>query len=989
MASAYTQIYEYKDPIQLDISSTLGKAATYKQGLYDTNSSQIQQLVNQYVGTDLLRDVDQKYLGDRLKTLTNYINQSGAMDWSRRSVFDDVSSYVGQALDANVMAGVASTQRFRKHQLQMDDLRKNKPELYSVQNDWMATRDFDRYMSSGQLGDMYKQGSYVPFEDVNKLIKDGLPMLKEHGVEVEYTSDGNPLLMRIGKHDVLTEQKTSNFLNLILGEKGNTQLSIDGLYKYRNKSEEDVKTEYKGTIQNQIQQLNEQSRNFRVLQAGKTDAEKAVYQKKAEEYQSQANKLVDFSKNIDNLDKDSITSNMYVGEFKQKWSKLLAFDRVTDWKIDDRNFQIAKRNDDLVHKQWEREFNEDKFVAEQNWKQKDYNLEMAKAMGDGKVSLDADGNPIPVSASTSSSGITTTSNGTALDEPKTVLAEDVQANYSQAWIDARDSTTSYINELRKTESGKNILREHYGNLADGDAVKLAYAMMRGTKDSQIRLSALRDVMNKSETGRSALGAIDNAIVAHRQKEKMKPLLDDALKGITDITKTVMKADNIGGEFYGLSGKIINRDGKLTDGTYIGQDFDNLNSQQKLGAQIGSITNRLFAGKISEAERSALVVLRTNLVSQLKDKATRDWYNGLGNNENKGFWDSATSQLSAAGQKFRRLWNLNMMAIGFVTKGKSDDEDIEAYSDATQTMKANQANARKFWNNAGNHIGDMFNTNYTFNDLASNDLTRKGSTLSMGKSKNNFNQSAHEAYTQKVAPSLKILNDKLQDNNAFKLANKTINLNTEDKNVKSNYESWIKAQFDGEVQGNSNVKINVNSTDGTVTVTAPVKDGKTFENTTTAPIAFADLPEKLKAQLGNNNSYEYDAGSNPNPGTIYARGQVYQSDDRINALYGDLEINPTEKRASIETVQKNVQNVIGQTNFEKYKKEIDEIIRTPVDMEAHPVNGVYVMDIKSGNKVISRQVMGTNIADQKYLIAEQKDKIAVEKIMEYIKKNYNK
>ena len=193
MATSFNQIYQYARPENVDIS-TLGKAQMYKQQMYDQNVSATQQLINQYAGSDLMRGVDQEYLGERLNTLVNYINQSGTMDWSRRSVATDVAQYIGQALDQNVMAGIASTQRYRKQMAEIEDIKKNKPDQYSSQNEWLATRDLQRYMTSNQVGDSYKAGSYIPYTDVNKLIKDGLPILKDYGVDVKWTDDGNPLL---------------------------------------------------------------------------------------------------------------------------------------------------------------------------------------------------------------------------------------------------------------------------------------------------------------------------------------------------------------------------------------------------------------------------------------------------------------------------------------------------------------------------------------------------------------------------------------------------------------------------------------------------------------------------------------------------------------------------------------------------------------------------------------------------------------------------
>ena len=117
--STWQSINTYRDSAPLSIANTLGKAATYMQRNYDTNVAQTQQLINQYIGTDLLRDVDKQYLGERLGNLVNYINQSGARDWSRRSVATEVQNYIGQALDENVMAAIGSTQTYLKQQAEI------------------------------------------------------------------------------------------------------------------------------------------------------------------------------------------------------------------------------------------------------------------------------------------------------------------------------------------------------------------------------------------------------------------------------------------------------------------------------------------------------------------------------------------------------------------------------------------------------------------------------------------------------------------------------------------------------------------------------------------------------------------------------------------------------------------------------------------------------------------------------------------------------
>ena len=123
MATAY-KIDTYRDPVQLDISSTLGKASTYLQQNYDVNTMQTQQLINQYSNTDLLKDIDKEYLGDRLKSIVNYINESGTRDWSRKNITNEIQSYVSSAIDDKVLNAVASTKSYRKQIEEIENIKK-------------------------------------------------------------------------------------------------------------------------------------------------------------------------------------------------------------------------------------------------------------------------------------------------------------------------------------------------------------------------------------------------------------------------------------------------------------------------------------------------------------------------------------------------------------------------------------------------------------------------------------------------------------------------------------------------------------------------------------------------------------------------------------------------------------------------------------------------------------------------------------------------
>lgn len=980
MASSFTSVYQYGRPEQLDISN-LVKATTYKQDTYNQNTTEMQQLVNQYAGTDLLRDVDKNYLGNRLSTLVDYVNNTGTLDWGNKNVFNEVSNYVSKAIDSNVISAVSSTQQFRKHQANMEDLKKNKPDQYSAQNDWMASRDINRYLESDKVGDTYKQGSYVPYTDTNKLIMDNLKVLEKHGIQTTFTSDGNPLLTRIDKHEVLTENEANQYLGLILGAKGTQQLAIDGMYNYRGENLETLASTYENMLENNAKSLDSLAKTAEVLKVGKTADEKKKMDSFIANYSEQANAIRADKKKGMTMDKDQLAATIHTNSYKSNWSKMLAFDNVVDWKIDDRNFNIAKRNDDLLHKEWERDFQQNKFTVDQFWKQKDYDLEVMKAMSKGEVTMDADGNPIMGSGVAAgygnANGIVETSNPTELGEASIMTAEDIQKNYSRDFVDAKNEVSKEIAKLKTTESGRNKLKSVYGNLAEGDSEKLVYEMMRGGKESQIKFNRISEMM-----GEGARNAVQKSIVSYRQVRKMDAHFDNMEKGLGDLAEKVMMSDNK--SFYGLDQQVIGKDGKVTQGSYIGKDFNKLTQQERLGAKIGVISN-LMMGDTEPAERSALVVLQKKLISQIVDKDARKAFEKYGETQNMSLLESAQHAGSAIWNATKRDWNSLQLLSGF-----GDSTDVRERDEAAKTAEYNQRMNRTYGNKINSHVKDFFTTNYKFDDLASNDLTdRNGKPIVLGQTPDGkYNIDGREFYNQKVGNHFKLLNEQLQADNTIKLSNKTLNVDTETKIGKTLLPS-IKPFLGSDIQKDANVQINVNTDEGTVTFTAPVKEGKEYQMTTSAPIPFSDVPPALLSQLKKGDNRDYDASSG-NPSAFYTQGQVYKNDNEIQSLYGDSIINPKEGRTTVKELTEMSRTLIGEKNFTEHKDEIIKLIATPVDFEAKVVNGVYVMSHKAGETILgTNRVLGTDISEQKDIINSNRDKIATEQILNYIKNNYNK
>ena len=280
MSSAYTNITTYRDPAQIDLSSTF-KAQAYKQQNYDVNTAQTQQLINQYAGTDLLRDIDKQYFGERLNTLVKYINESGTRDWSRKSVANEIQNYVSTALDKNVMNAIATTQSFRKQQSEIEDIKKNKPDLYSMQNEWFAKQDLNRYLSSNEVGDTYRAQSYTPYTDVKKVILENADKLKDFGVEY-YTDNigGNSYFRRIGTFEKIDPETAKHYLSTMMDSKVMNQLYIDGQYAYKDTDASTVKNKYTDKLDSMSRVYDERLTELKTQMLGATSDKKQQYQKR-------------------------------------------------------------------------------------------------------------------------------------------------------------------------------------------------------------------------------------------------------------------------------------------------------------------------------------------------------------------------------------------------------------------------------------------------------------------------------------------------------------------------------------------------------------------------------------------------------------------------------------------------------------------------------------------------------------------------------------
>ena len=307
------------------LSNTLGKASTYLQQNYDVNTMQTQQLINQYSNTDLLKDIDKEYLGDRLKSIVNYINESGTRDWSRKNITNEIQSYVSSAIDDKVLNAVASTKSYRKQIEEIENIKKTKPELWSLQNQEFATADLNRYLSSKEVGDKYHARQYTPYTDVQKKILENSKILKDLGVEYHYDEiGGNSWFTRIGKKEKISVESAKEYLNMMMTPELKNQLYIDGWYTYRGKEDSEIKKIYDDQIDANIEYIENRKSELNL------ELTKPTNKSKKAEIQSQISNIDDFKSNLleqkkTSFDRSAIVNNLYTNDFIQKNEKIIEF----------------------------------------------------------------------------------------------------------------------------------------------------------------------------------------------------------------------------------------------------------------------------------------------------------------------------------------------------------------------------------------------------------------------------------------------------------------------------------------------------------------------------------------------------------------------------------------------------------------------------------------------------------------------------------------
>ena len=330
MANAYSIIHQNRkitDPIDLNFTN---KVLSYKQGKYDKNLAEIEQTLGQVASLNLRKDVDKKYLGERLNSMLNSVNNSGVLDLSNKGVANDINSSIMSVIDDKVLNAYSTTANLNSKVKEMQELVKKNPELYAKQNADLFNKQIEEYMSSDEVGQQASFQSYIPYNDYNKEVNEGISKwVKDMGVMnyERYITGKDDRMYKVTGETVDSDQLSSAY-DMMVTPDMMMQMSIDADFKYKGISDEKLKQNFDNINQGKIKYLQKQITN---KSSGLNDLEDVDKRLVEQEIQDLKDNVIELE-NL-NFDRSKNATKLYMDSYKNGILDTYGIDRVTKTEL--------------------------------------------------------------------------------------------------------------------------------------------------------------------------------------------------------------------------------------------------------------------------------------------------------------------------------------------------------------------------------------------------------------------------------------------------------------------------------------------------------------------------------------------------------------------------------------------------------------------------------------------------------------------------------
>ena len=971
--ATYQTVDTYRDPVQVSVEN-LGNPQSYLQNQRDTNVLSLQKIVDEKVNTSLLRGIDQEYLYKRINSIVNYINQNGSTGWDNKDIVRGLQDSISSVIDKNVLNGMASTQAYQKQMAEIDQAKKDGK--WALQNEWMATQDLQRYLSSNKIGDRYQAGTFSPYVDVKEtILKHADKLLKDFGAEfVPYEGNSNGYFRYIGTKEVVSPEKVKQFLQTVLGPQELNQMFIDAQYTYKDYSEADLKSKYSNKLQEDIDKVDSAINQYKVYLGSATRSEKDKYNEQIKTLENYKSNLV--KQQGASYSKQNLASALYQDNVMNAWTAALSYERVKDFKLDDSMFQLAKWEADKNLQHAKFKFDMVKHQDDMAYKQKQLDIEMLKA----GMKYDKEGK-LTKSGSGAGEGL----NGKGLNDdglPDGINISDVpnpqnkeeiknpisklQKNYNENLAGLTNVVGAYRDSLIK-QAGNDKFSSQYGKVKPQTLASMLINSPSKTSSLFLALppSVQEQVMNL-RIMKEQLHTIDSNI--ERTYEDWSKVLK-AVEG---------KSSTKDGFANGFKGMAINSKGQWVKGDVFGNNgkFNALNSF------VG--TYMMGRKDMTEDEKTAYnrMLFKKGLSLGMSDTELRKVLKAI--QDYKGY-EYNGRDLKTIGSDFVKGAGDIIGNLYESVSGESDDPWGSLYKGLGAWVK----NTRNTLKIPFSYIGNSYNRAFSQNkDLESlGNKTIFGSS-DLDESKLGFKTSQVLKRSQQNIQNAKMQVSKFYEKQLTRAV--TIDLKSPDKdakalisNIKAKVPPNIHVQMDGQMTLSD---FDVNTNMATVTFTSK-EDGKRVSVPMMLPIN--ELPQAIRSKLVMGDVSTYSA-KNQFAQTFHLKSDlprdIYEVNQRIQQLpinqrYG---INP-EAFHNQTTVVKEILNMYGQSPelITANADIIKDILDADYQIKMIPQQGQWTLQLYKGNDLVIEKPTGQENYDPN-LIQQTSNSIIRDGILYQIK-----
>ena len=985
--------YQYRDPENISIEN-LGKAAMIKDQQYDANFYKTQELINQYANTDLAKDIDKKYLGERLQTIVNYVNQEGVNSWDNRNIASQIQSYISGAIDKNVINAINSTQTMRRQDAEINEIKSKKPDQYSLQNEWFAKADRQRYLRSNVVGDTYNANAYVPYSDVNKKILENSKVLEQFGVETYRETDdpkGQLKFREIRTHKKIDPANAQKYLNSILDAQDLNQLYIDGQYRFKDSnSTEQVKALYDDKIQQYRDFNNKKIDYYKTLATSSVKSEKAKNLEMVSAYEEK-NRALNKTQGT-TLSREAMVNYMYTNEFFDKWTNMLSYDQITDFEIDDSGFKQWQEENRIKDSNRDYALNTAKFQYEvgqdqikNNLDQQRLNLEMAskglRPDGQGGFEFDPN-NALGLNA------LGGTTSQVAKDQKKiegTPVLKQVQYDFYKNRMILESSVADEINQMI-TSDNNPALREEMRGVTD--AKRVAYTLINSPSKTQVIFQNLspkaQQEVNQMRSSAKKMQDINDSL---------KPIVSD-VKAFASAVVSNKSKGSLQQAFKDSSfGMVIDTDGNVVKGDVLegGNNVSNYLSRLVTG-----FNYRLRSENLDNEDYLAMrKALQNELTTQSVVKLTPKQINNIMDNmvfkqgQSGGFWSAlgeATSSAFSAINPFKSVGEDISNALSYYVFDTIDEKTYNARKQEVKNRIDRQMNV-----NYGRPSSSVNTQRLGFLDSlssANEDINSIG-VSDIDTEKLGFNPSEVKERTRQYINDAK---EKVR-NTLGQQFNTSINIGEGTKAGKATIEQ-IKTLYPVETQFSPTATANVvvDQEKGVANITMGVKSGKEYVPQT-IEVPLASMPSSILSSIKQEPSTRLYSATNPyavdykrdieipdNQDDYQKQVSLMRADKREEAL-----ANPVITKADI---LNNLYNSFGNEIVNQNAEKIKQILDSPVTISTIPENGQWTTVVThNGNQILNKKTGQEDYQPDR--IDKHASKLATDLIIQKIQTVLNK